>query len=77
MKKKPCLICEFPTDADLGKYIAKTGTLQLTKTSELSDETPQPTETFELSDVILQSRIYKAPVFESDDEDMGLDPFGD
>ncbi|GES78548.1 hypothetical protein GLOIN_2v1479490 [Rhizophagus clarus] len=93
LKKKPCLVYGFPTDADSGycakyyskysakyhahnyqmrqKYIAETGTLQLAKTSELSDETPQPTETFELSDVTLQPRIYEAPVSESDDEDMG------
>ncbi|PKK58482.1 hypothetical protein RhiirC2_720492 [Rhizophagus irregularis] len=34
---------------------------------------------FELSDVAkpLQPRIYEAPVFESDDEDVGLDLFGD
>ncbi|POG74904.1 hypothetical protein GLOIN_2v1770737 [Rhizophagus irregularis DAOM 181602=DAOM 197198] len=73
MKKRPCLICRFPTDADSASIF------------ELGDgnESLQPripeAPIFELSDVArpLQPRIYEAPVSESDDEDIGLGLFGD
>ncbi|GES92783.1 hypothetical protein GLOIN_2v1791231 [Rhizophagus clarus] len=109
MKKRPCLVCGFPTDADSGycakycsKYSAKFHALNYRIRQKYKAETRQPgipkapifkpddgdtslqpripdAPIFELSDVVrpIQTRIYEAPVFESDDEDMGIDLFGD
>ena len=90
MKKKPCLICGFPTDADSGycskycsRYSAKFHALNYQMRQKYKAEVRQPgiseAPIFELSDVVrpLQPRIYEAPVSESNDEDMGINLFGD
>ena len=89
-KKSPCLICGFHTDADLGycskncsKYSAKFHSHNYRMRQKRKAEARQPgipeAPIFELSDVIrpLQPRIYEIPVSESDDEDMGINLFGD
>ncbi|RIA83157.1 hypothetical protein C1645_834230 [Glomus cerebriforme] len=88
-KKRPCLICGFPTDADLGycskncsKYSAKFHSHNHRMRQKRKAEARQPgipeAPIFELSNVVrpLQPRIYENPISESDDEDFGLDLFG-
>ncbi|GBB90182.1 hypothetical protein RclHR1_17070001 [Rhizophagus clarus] len=89
-KKSSCLICGFPTDADLGycskncsKYSAKFHSHNYQMRQKRKAEACQlripEAPIFELSDVVrpLQPRIYEALVSESDDEDMGINLFGD
>ena len=90
LKKRPCLVCGFPTDADSGycakycfKYSAKFHVLNYRMRQKYKAEARQSriseAPIFELSDVVrpLQPKIYEDPVFESDDEDIGLGLFGD
>ena len=88
INKKPCLVsgCGYHTDNDSGycsKHSAKFYALKYRMRQKYGVEALQPripeAPIFELSDVIrtLQPRIYEAPVSGSDDEDIGLDLFGD
>ncbi|KAF0386856.1 hypothetical protein F8M41_011316 [Gigaspora margarita] len=109
MKKKPYLVCGFPTEADSGycakycsKYSAKFHAMNYRMRQKYGAEALQPSipealvselddgvgtlrliisgaPIFEPGDGVgtLQPRIYEAPVSNSDDEDMGLDLFGD
>ncbi|RGB25190.1 hypothetical protein C1646_772079 [Rhizophagus diaphanus] len=68
MKKRPCLVCGFPTDADSGycakycsKYSAKFHALNYRIRQKYKAETRQP-------------GIPKAPIFKPDDGDTSLQP---
>ncbi|PKB99630.1 hypothetical protein RhiirA5_429395 [Rhizophagus irregularis] len=68
MKKRPCLICRFPTDADSGycakycsKYSAKFHALNYRMRQKYKAETRQ-------------HGIPEAPIFEPDDGDRPLQP---
>ncbi|CAG8831390.1 45646_t:CDS:2 [Gigaspora margarita] len=85
MKKRLCFVCGFPTDADseycakyCSKYSAKFHTLNYRIRQKYEAEARQPripeAPIFEPGN---GDRIYEAPVSESDDEDIGLDLFGD
>ena len=80
-KKSPCLICGFPTDADLGycskncsKYSAKfhSHNYRMRQKRKAETEALQPAKTSELSDETLQPRIPEAPISESDDSSASI-----
>ena len=76
MKKRPCLVCEFPTDANLrycakycSKYSAKFHALnyQMRQKCEVEAEALQLAKTSKISDETLQPRIPEVPIFELSD----------
>ncbi|RGB21298.1 hypothetical protein C1646_778436 [Rhizophagus diaphanus] len=78
-KKSPCLICGFPTDADLGycskncsKYSAKFHSHNYQMRQKHKAEALQTAKTSELSDETLQPRIPEAPISESDDNSASI-----
>ncbi|PKC55048.1 hypothetical protein RhiirA1_476250 [Rhizophagus irregularis] len=87
MKKRPCLICRFPTNADSGycakyysKYSAKFHALNYRMRQKYKAETRQlgipEASIFELGDgnESLQPRIPEAPIFELSDVARPLQP---